>query len=72
MAWDTFHGGYDRRIAGYLNSRNMAKISGPFVAAVTGAVSMVILLQVAKKMPQFKEYTLGVAMLIGMFAAMFF
>lgn len=59
-------------VFGYLNSRNMAKISGPFVAAVTGAVSMVILLQVAKKMPQFKEYTLGVAMLIGMFAAMFF
>ena len=59
-------------VFGYLNSRNLTAVSGPLVAAVTGAVSMVLLLQVAKKMPQIKEYTLGIAMLIGMFAAMFY
>ncbi len=59
-------------VFGYLNSRNLTVVSGPFVAAVTGAVSMVILLHVAKKMPKIKEYTLGIAMLIGMFTAMFF
>ncbi|MGI6783137.1 MAG: DUF5058 family protein [Aminivibrio sp.] len=59
-------------VFGYLNSRNMTEVSGPLIAAVTGAVSMVILLILVKNRPQFKEYTLGAAMLIGMFAAMFF
>ncbi|MBL3538140.1 MAG: DUF5058 family protein [Aminivibrio sp.] len=59
-------------VFGYLNSRNLMVISGPFVAAITGAVSMIILLHVAKKMPKIKEYTLGIAMLIGMFAAMLY
>jgi hypothetical protein len=30
---------------------------------------MVILVNIAKKMPAIKEYTLGIAMLIGMFVA---
>jgi len=59
-------------VFGYLNSRNIVAMGGPLVAAVTGGIAMVILLQIAKKMPQIKEYTLGIAMLIGMFTAMFF
>lgn len=59
-------------VFGYLNSRNITTVSGPFVATVVGAVSMIALLQLAKKMPQIKEYTLGIAMLIGMFSAMLY
>lgn len=59
-------------VFGYLNSRNLIAGGGPFVAAIVGAVSMMILLMIAKKVPKIKEYTLGIAMLIGMFSAMYF
>ena len=59
-------------VFGYRNSRNLVCMGGPLVAAVTGGIAMVILLHIAKKIPQIKEYTLGIAMLIGMFTAMFF
>ena len=56
-------------VFGYLNSRYIVKIGGPLIAAVTGAIAMVILVKIAKKVPAIKEYTLGIAMLIGMTVA---
>jgi hypothetical protein len=56
-------------VFGYLNSRNIIALNGPLTAAVVGGVSMVILLNVAKKARWLKEYTLGIAMLIGMTVA---
>jgi hypothetical protein len=56
-------------VFGFLNSRNIVKMGGPLIATVAGAIAMVILVNIAKKMPAIKEYTLGIAMLIGMFVA---
>jgi hypothetical protein len=58
-------------VFGYLNGHSLVARGGPLVAAVTGGVAMVVLLRVAKRCPAIKEYTLGVAMLIGMFVAVF-
>lgn len=56
-------------VFGYLNSRNIIAKGGPLTAAIAGGIAMVILLQIAKKIPIIKEYTLGIAMLIGMAVA---
>jgi len=56
-------------VFGYLNGRNIIAFNGPLTAAIVGGVSMVILLKVAKKASWLKEYTLGIAMLIGMTVA---
>ncbi|AFM21927.1 hypothetical protein Anamo_1318 [Acetomicrobium mobile DSM 13181] len=56
-------------VFGYLNGRNIITLNGPLTAALVGGVSMVILLNVAKKATWLKEYTLGIAMLIGMTVA---
>lgn len=56
-------------VFGYLNGRNIIALNGPLTAALVGGVSMVILLNVAKKATWLKEYTLGIAMLIGMTVA---
>jgi hypothetical protein len=53
-------------VFGYFNSRNLIAMGGPLIAAVSGGLSMVILLQVAKRVPAIKEFTLGIAMLAGM------
>ena len=57
-------------VFGCLNSRNLMGSRGPLVATLAGGVAMVVLLQLAKRHPWMREYTLGMAMLIGMFAAM--
>lgn len=41
------------------------------VAVIASSVSMLLLIQVARKMPKLNEYSLGIAMLIGMFVAQF-
>jgi len=53
----------------YLNGRNIITLNCPLTAAVVGGVSMVILLKLADKATWLKEYTLGIAMLIGMTVA---
>ena len=53
-------------VFGYFNSRNLIAMGGPLIAAVSGGLSMVIFLQVAKRVPAIKEFTLGIAMLAGM------
>ena len=56
-------------VFGFLNSRNIVKMGGPLIATVAGAIAMIIMVNIAKKVPAIKEYTLGIAMLIGMFVA---
>lgn len=41
------------------------------VAVLASCGSMLLLMQISKKMPKLNEYGLGIAMLIGMFAAQF-
>ena len=68
---------------GYLNAntivgamrniqREVALAAGPIYAVAGGLVSMIALLKVAQKKPWLREYTLGIAMLIGMFVAVLF
>jgi hypothetical protein len=51
--------------------RKIRRLSGgPLVAALVGAVVMILLLAVSRRLPWLKEYALGIAMLAGMAAAM--
>ncbi|OFI06274.1 hypothetical protein CLOACE_10470 [Clostridium acetireducens DSM 10703] len=59
-------------VFGYLNSGDIVKGGGNLVAVIVGAISMMILTKIAEKAPKIKEYTLGIAMLIGMTAAVLF
>ncbi|MDD4552144.1 MAG: DUF5058 family protein [Aminobacterium sp.] len=65
---------------GFLNSRNImagfkglqagtAGGGGPLYAAIGGLLGMVLMLTLAKKLTWLREYTLGIAMLIGMAVA---
>lgn len=45
--------------------------SGGAIAAAASATSMILLMQVAKRVPKLKEFNLGISMLIGMFVAQF-
>jgi Flp pilus assembly protein TadB len=59
-------------VFGYLNSGPVVVGGGPLIAAVVGAVSMALLLVLVRKtkrLRRFKEYTLGIAMILGMIAA---
>lgn len=56
-------------VFGYLNSGYILSLSGPLVAAVAGSVSMIILLKISERFRPIKEYSLGIAMIIGMFFA---
>ncbi len=54
-------------IFGYLNSGEILKSTGHTIAMLTGAVSMVLLMKtICVKYPKLKEYSLGIAMIIGM------
>nr|WP_070109318.1 DUF5058 family protein [Clostridium acetireducens] len=59
-------------VFGYLNSGDVVKGGGNLVAVIMGAISMMLLIKIAEKVPKLKEYTLGIAMLIGMTAAILF
>ncbi len=57
-------------IFGYLNSGDILKGVPNAVSVLIGAVSMIILVRiVCKKIPKLMEYSLGIAMIIGIFAA---
>jgi len=56
-------------VFGYLNSRSIMAMGGQLTAALVGGIAMVILLNAAKKARWLKEYTLGIAMLLGMTVA---
>jgi hypothetical protein len=59
-------------VFGYLNSGYVIKGGGNLIAVIVGAIAMVALVNITKKYPKIKEYSLGIAMLIGMFAAVLF
>lgn len=59
-------------VFGYLNSGDVVKGGGGLIAVIVGAVTMVIMLRITQKYTKLKEYSLGIAMLIGMFAAVIF
>jgi len=56
-------------VFGYLNADYVLSLSGPFVAAVVGALAMIALLKISESFRPIKEYSLGIAMLLGMFFA---
>jgi len=56
-------------VFGYLNSDSVKKGGGSLVSVIAGAVAMVALLKISQKFPKLKEYSLGIAMLFGMFMA---
>nr|MBQ6740834.1 DUF5058 family protein [Synergistaceae bacterium] len=57
-------------IFGYLNHGNIMAGHGHAVAAISGALSMMFLVKViVPKFPKLMEYSLGLAMLFGMFCA---
>jgi len=56
-------------VFGYLDSGHVLAGGGRLIAVLGGAISMVILLQVVQKVKWLREYTLGIAMLIGMLLA---
>ena len=58
-------------IFGYLNAGEILKGMGNTLAVLAGAVSMVLLVKtVCKKYPKLMEYSLGIAMIIGMIFAL--
>jgi hypothetical protein len=59
-------------VFGYLNSGDIVAGGGNLIAVIAGGLSMVALIKVSENAPRFKEYTLGIAMLIGMAAAVLF
>jgi hypothetical protein len=56
----------------YLMSGNLLAGGPKAIGVVAGGLSMVGFLQLAKRFPGLKEYTLGLAMVVGMFIAAFF
>lgn len=57
-------------IFGYLNHGNLMASFGHATAAIAGALSMIFLVKVVvPKFPKLMEYSLGLAMLFGMFCA---
>lgn len=60
-------------IFGYLNAGEVLKGIGNTLAVLVGAISMVVVTKtLCKKYPKLMEYSLGIAMLIGMAAAVFY
>lgn len=57
-------------IFGYLNANEIVKGLGNTIACLAGALSMVVIMKwIVPKHPKLAEYSLGIAMLIGMFCA---
>lgn len=56
-------------VFGYLNSGDVVAGGGKLVAVIAGALTMIIMTKITQKQPKLKEYSLGIAMLVGMFAA---
>ncbi|MCK8817839.1 DUF5058 family protein [Natroniella sulfidigena] len=62
-------GGAMLGVFGYLNAGSVLALGGEVVAVVVGAVAMIVLLKISEHYSVLKEYSLGLAMLVGMFAA---
>ncbi|NLG85923.1 MAG: DUF5058 family protein [Firmicutes bacterium] len=58
-------------VFGYLDSGHILAGGGRLIAVIGGAISMVFLLQLTEKIKWLREYTLGIAMLVGMALAIF-
>ena len=57
-------------IFGYLNANEIKKGLGSTIACLAGALSMVAIMKlIVPKHPKLAEYSLGIAMVIGMFFA---
>lgn len=57
-------------IFGYLDAGDVLKSTGHAIAVLAGAISMIILVRVVcKRIPKLMEYSLGIAMIIGMIFA---
>jgi hypothetical protein len=56
----------------YLMSGNLLAGGPKAIGVIAGGISMILFLQLAKRYPALKEYTLGLAMVVGMFIAAFF
>ena len=53
-------------IFGYLNAGDILKGIGNTIAVLAGAIAMVVLVKtVCKKVPKLMEYSLGIAMILG-------
>lgn len=60
-------------IFGYLNSGYVLDLGGPLIAVISGAISMIILIKISENyLKPLKEYSLGIAMVIGMALAIIF
>lgn len=60
-------------VFGYLNSGSVLELGGPLVAVVAGAISMIILIKISENyFKPLKEYSLGIAMVVGMILAIIF
>ncbi|MFH0872863.1 MAG: DUF5058 family protein [bacterium] len=56
----------------FLMSGNLLAGGPKAIGVIAGGISMILFLQLAKRYPALKEYTLGLAMVVGMFIAAFF
>lgn len=54
----------------YLVGGHIIAGGGRLVAAIASGIAMILLLKLSKKLPKLAEYNLGIAMVIGMIAAM--
>lgn len=56
-------------VFGYLNSGDVVKGGGNLIAVIVGGLSMVLMIKLTQKAPKLKEYSLGIAMILGMIGA---
>ena len=60
-------------IFGYLNSGEILKGTGNAIASLAGAICMVVIVKyIVPKYPKIMEYSLGIAMLVGMCCSIFY
>lgn len=53
----------------YLTTDHLLAGGGRFIATIAAGIAMAVLVKVSEKVPAIREYNLGLAMLVGMFAA---
>ncbi|WZL73236.1 DUF5058 family protein [Clostridiaceae bacterium 35-E11] len=56
----------------YLTTGNLLAGSGKLISAVVAGLAMIVFVKLSEKVPALKEYNLGLAMVVGMFAAVLF
>lgn len=55
----------------YLTTGHLLAGSGRLVSSVVAGIAMAVLVKISERVPALKEYNLGLAMLVGMFVAVF-